>query len=55
MALSQDFFFFLCLDSLADAVDGGPPAFTKTLKAKQTDQCDNKRGMRRDGVGFVFV
>lgn len=36
------FFFFLCLDSLAEAIAGGPSVFTKTLKPKQTDQCDNK-------------
>lgn len=52
MALLQ---VFLCLDSSAEAITRGPSVLTKTLKAKQTDQCDNKRGNAAGWVAFVFV
>lgn len=52
MTLSE---VFLCLDSSAAAHCRGSSVSTKTLKAKQTDQCDNKRGMPAGRVGFVLV
>lgn len=45
---------FLCLVSSAAAITRGPSVYTKTLKAKQTDQRDNKRGMQQGGLDLFL-